>query len=210
MKFNCILFDLDGTLINTNELILQSFRHVIKLNQGREFSSEEITQHFGEPLTTILERLAPGTGTQLVPAYLEFNQAKHDELTAAFPGTRETLSALKALGITLGVVTSKMKHMAHRGLQLFKLEEYFSVIVAWEDCANHKPEGEPVLKALEILEHKPEGVLYVGDSTIDIQCAQHAGVKSAAVMWSSLSRDRLLASGPDFLLQNMGELLDLV
>jgi pyrophosphatase PpaX len=209
-KINCILFDLDGTLIDTNRLIIESFQHTVRVHQGREATEDEFVPYFGEPLVGMLERLAPGQSSELIKTYREFNVGKHDELTTQFPGTAEVLQELKDKGITLGVVTSKMKPLAKRGLQLFNLEQFFKTIVSMEDTTAHKPNPEPLLKALEILGRGPEGVLYVGDATVDIKCAHNAGVQSAAVMWSALGRQPLLAELPNYALESMADLLKIV
>lgn len=207
MKFDCMLFDLDGTLINTNDLVIKSFQHAFKVHLGRECTPQEVIPHFGEPLSEILTSLAPGQEELLLKTYREFNQGEHDRLTREFPGIGSTLETLQAKGVKLGVVTSKLKPMALRGLRLFDLERFFPVIVGGDDTERHKPEGEPVLKALEIMGHSKEGVLYVGDSTVDIQCAKNAGVTSAAVMWSSFRREDLLAFEPDIVLESAEDLL---
>ncbi|HWJ03931.1 MAG TPA: pyrophosphatase PpaX, partial [Verrucomicrobiae bacterium] len=201
MKFDCILFDLDGTLINTNDLIIKSFQHTIRVHMGRESDDKEFVPYFGEPLITMLERIAPGRGEELIKTYREFNLAKHDTLIAKFEGIVETLQELKDKGVTLGVVTSKLKPLALRGMELCGLQDMFEVIIACEDTTRHKPEPDPVLKALEILGRGKEGVLYVGDSTMDIMSAKRAGVKSAAVMWSALDRQSLLAVEPDIVVE---------
>ncbi len=210
MSINCILFDLDGTLIDTNRLIIESFLHTIRVHQGRQGKEEEFVPYFGEPLIDMLERLAPGQSPALIKTYREFNIAKHDKLTTQFPGTLETLRKLKDQGITLGVVTSKMKPLALRGLTLFGMKEFFQVIVTMEDTDAHKPDPEPLSKALRILGRGTEGVLYVGDATVDIKCARNAGVKSAAVMWSALGRQPLLDLQPDYVLESMDDLLQII
>lgn len=210
MKIDCVLFDLDGTLVDTNRLIIESFLHTIRVHQNREGRHEEFVPYFGEPLIDMLERVAPGQAEELISTYREFNHRKHDELISGFAGTNETLSELKARGITLGVVTSKMRPLAQRGLQLFGLEQYFQAIVTMEDTTAHKPDPEPLLKALKILGRVTEGVLYVGDATVDIKCARNAGVKSAAVMWSALGREPLLQLKPDFILESFSDLLNIV
>lgn len=210
MKINCMLFDLDGTLINTNELVIQSFLHTMRVHFNREHQPQDFIPYFGEPLVTTLERFAPGQVEELLKTYRAFNLEKHDDLTTHFVGIDETLRQLAENGITLGVVTSKLKATALRGLHLMGLDGYFPVVVAYEDTAIHKPKGEPILKALELLQHDKQGVLYVGDSTYDIRCAHDAGVLSAAVMWSAHARESLLAENPDYAIETPAELLQMV
>ena len=210
MMIDCILFDLDGTLINTNDLIIKSFQHTMRVHLDRECLPEEFIPFFGEPLITILERFDQNQGEEMIKTYREYNLAKHDELTTRFEGTVETLGELKNRGIMLGVVTSKLRPAALRGIKLCGLDEFFSVVVACEDTTRHKPDSEPILKALELLGRGKAGVLYVGDSTLDILSAKSAGVMSAAVMWSALQRKVLLDTTPDFALEKVEDLLKLV
>ena len=121
----------------------------------------------------------------------------------------ETLEALTEEGITLGVVTGKRRQLAMRGMQLFGIDAYMQAIVTPEDTVLHKPNPEPILKALELLEQSPEETIMVGDSPVDLQTAHSAGTLSAAVLWSVAPRKQLLAARPDFLLNQMTELIDI-
>ncbi|MDA8443310.1 MAG: pyrophosphatase PpaX [Peptococcaceae bacterium] len=208
--FDCILFDLDGTLIDTNDLVIKSYQHTIRTHLGQDWGPEKFIPYFGEPLIYSLERFAPGQAEELIQTYRSFNLANHDALAKEIAGIHATLQVLHQKGITLGVVTSKLKLSAQRGLGLFGLKDFFQVFVAYEDTEQHKPEAAPILHALNSLQHDTDGVLYVGDSTYDIRCAKAAGVKSAAVMWSAYEREVLLAEQPDYILENVSDLLQLI
>jgi pyrophosphatase PpaX len=211
MKANCILFDLDGTLLNTNDLVLESLTYTIRIHTGKDVPFSELYNYFGRPLVDIMADLDPSRTDEMVKTYREYNSEKHDVLTKVFPGVPETLAELKQKNIPLGVVTSKMKNLAYRGLRLFGIESYFDVFIAYEDTNRHKPDPEPILKALQQLA-SPGGkqVLMVGDSPFDIVCAGNAGVTSVAVDWSVHPKEVLDACKPNIWLKNFSDLINYV
>ena len=208
-KFDCILFDLDGTLIDTTPLIFESFRHTFRHHFGRSMGEEEMLGYLGIPLKQPFLEMYPDQVDVLIKTYREFNEENHDRYTGVFIGINRVLEECSKKGVRLGVVTSKRRGLAMRGLELFGLEKYMSVFVGLEDTAIHKPEAAPLLKAIEMCGIEDTGgVLYVGDSPYDILCARNAGVKSAAVTgWSYLPAEKLMGVKPDICLRNPGELL---
>lgn len=190
-----VLFDLDGTIINTNELILDSFRYILNQQNNYNVTDEEILTFFGEPLFQTMYKFSHDA-ERLVKSYREYNITKHDELTKEFPEVKELLDELQSRGLRLGIVTSKMKDTALRGLRLFDLEKYFEVVVAYDDTSEHKPKAAPVLKGLELMSLKPEEAFYVGDSPYDVLSARAAGVLPIAVKYSTLSLEKLLEVKP--------------
>lgn len=212
MKYKYILFDLDGTLIDTNKLIIDSFKHTYKLHLNVDISEEEILRHFGEPLIITLRRYSASEeeAQEMFKTYIEYNEAKHDSVVMLCSGIHECLAALKNLGCTLAVVTSKRKKIALQGLALFDLLKYFDVVVALEDTNSHKPNPEPILKALELLAAETEEAIMVGDSVFDILCAKNAGVRSILVKWSAAhghQGDEVIA---DYIVHEVCDLIDIV
>ncbi|GAB4269213.1 pyrophosphatase PpaX [Thermincola ferriacetica] len=208
MAYNCILFDLDGTLLNTNTLVLESFRYTFKKHLGREVSDEELYPYFGVPLVDIMKVFDPDQVEEMIHTYRTFNQEKHDELTTLFPGVRETLTELRKKGIKMAVVTSKIRKVALKGLRLFSLDRFFDALIAFEDTEAHKPNPAPINRAMEILNHPAKRkVLMVGDSPFDIQCAVNAGVGSAAVKWSVHGIETLRRYKPDLVLSEFRDLV---
>lgn len=208
--YNAVLFDFDGTIMDTTDLIIESFKYTVRQHLNYEIKAEELYPTFGRPLIDALEELAPGQGEALIKTYREFNLAKHDEMVTIFDRVPETLIALKDRGCRLGIVTSKAKHTLYRGLDLYNLRPYFDAIVALEDTEYHKPRPEPVLHCLRLLQVEPEQALYVGDSPHDIKSAHAAGVKAVAVRWSYLSWESILAENPEYTIDSMEELLSIV
>ncbi|HLN65540.1 MAG TPA: pyrophosphatase PpaX [Symbiobacteriaceae bacterium] len=211
MSFSVVLFDLDGTLIDTNDLIVKSFQYTLREKLGLELTAKEIYRNFGEPLMTSMERYAPGRGLELTEFYRVFNQANHDALVVAFEGVRAALETMKAAGVKLAVVTSKYRAMALRGLRVCGLDDLFDVIVGMDETDKHKPEPEPIYLALERLGEKPGAhVLMVGDSRFDLQCGANAGVKTAVVGWTVQDREELARTRPDHWVETTAELTKLV
>lgn len=204
-----ILFDLDGTLIDTNELIIRSHQHTFRVHLGREVPAEEITPHFGRGLVPIMELFGGQEKAEAMRrTYVEFNWAHHDALARPFPGVREALADLRALGLRLAIVTGKRREIGQRGLDLFQLQEFFEAAVFFDDVAESKPHPAGVQRALELLGEPPERALMVGDSPLDIECAAAAGVRSMGVRWSAVGEAALLAAQPDYMIGSLSELVE--
>lgn len=212
MKIACILFDLDGTLLNTNDLVLESLHYTIRRHLGDDVDSCELYKYFGQPLVKIMADLDSSQAEEMVQTYRKYSAARHDQLTRVFPKVPETLKELMNLQIPIAVVTSKLKSLAHRGLRLFGIEDCFEACIAFEDTDRHKPEPDPIQKALEVLglDIDKRAVMMVGDSPYDLLCARNAGVTSAAVEWSLHPREILAACTPDIWLPEFSSLLNYV
>ncbi|MGE5552666.1 MAG: pyrophosphatase PpaX [Betaproteobacteria bacterium] len=209
--YSAVLFDLDGTLLNTVELIVRSYQHTFRQCLGCEVEEEKIVRNIGLTLPEHLGLYQPDPARieEMVAVYRAFNQDHHDQLTKLFPGVRETLSALAGAGIKLAVVSSKGRRGVEQGLALFGLTHYFQAVVALEDTTRHKPDPAPVTLAVERLRIQPHQALMVGDSLADLEAGRRAGTGTAAVGWSTCPREELLAGRPDHLLVRMGDLLAL-
>ncbi len=207
-NFKYVFFDLDGTLIDTVPLILESFNYTFMHHFGETRPEEETISYIGMPLINHLKSIYPGKEEELAKTYREYNDKKHDNYVAIFLGIYHLIKALHEKGIVMGVVTSKRRELAVRGLKLFNLMDYFAFVNGSEASQKHKPEGEPLLKAMEIINaQNKEEVLYVGDSPLDILCAKNAGVRSAAVAWTYSPRSDLEKVEPDIFLEEPLDLL---
>lgn len=207
MKINTVLFDLDGTLINTNELIIASFLHTLDHYFPNEYTREKVIQFIGPSLYDSFTRLNPDNVEEMVQMYRKFNHEKHDELVEEYELVKETVQALHAKGYKLAIVTTKRSETARMGLKLTGLEPYFPVVVAIDDVTNVKPDPEPLLKALAKLQSTPEQTLMVGDSQYDILGGKNTGTKTAAVAWTIKGREFLEKYEPDVMLETMADLL---
>ncbi|WP_018132070.1 pyrophosphatase PpaX [Effusibacillus pohliae] len=211
MKYPYILFDLDGTLVDTNELILQSFEHTLEHYFPGRYSRQDVLPYMGEPLVKQFARWAPPEQvSELVQAYRKYNVENHDRLATIFPNVPEVLAELKAQGCRMAVVTNKMRLTAERGLRLFGLDRYLETVVTVEDTDQHKPHPAPLQIAIERLGGEPAGTLMVGDSPYDILAGQAAGTATCAVAWSLRGCEGLASYKPDYLIDEMRELLEIV
>jgi len=211
MRFNVIIFDLDGTLIDTNGLIVATFQSVIKQELGLELSPNDLYPHFGEPLPVTMARFSPNRVEELTNAYRKWNAVQHDQLLRQFDGIHEMVDELKQAGVRLGIATSKRTEMARRGLRVSNLEHYFEAVVGMDETELHKPNPDPALLALSRLGESPgDNVLMVGDSQFDILCGRSAGLKTAAVGWTMINREKLSQSLPDYWIEHPKDLTALV
>lgn len=205
-----VLFDLDGTLMNTNELIIRSFKHTYQTVLGLDVEEKEICSHFGEPLIRTLSAYGEQVADKLLETYREYNSRMHDELVAPFEGASKALMQLKEMGLLVGVVTSKRREMAGRSLAAGGLEELMDIILTPEDTKKHKPDPEPILAACKVLNLKPEEILYVGDTSFDLLCSRDAGAKNCLVRYTVLPMAELMELKPDYVIEKLGDLPQLV
>lgn len=210
MGYKYILFDLDGTLINTNKLIIDSFKYTYKTCLGLEVCEEDILKCFGEPLKVTLSRYSEEKADELLNTYIEYNEIRHDDTVTIFDGIPELLSELVEQGCTLALVTAKRRKGALMGLELFDIRKYFDVIVALEDTELHKPNPAPVIKALELMGAKTSEALMVGDSVFDIHCAHGASVAAALVKWSAAQDFQEDTASADYVVNDTKELLKII
>ncbi len=212
MRFPVVLFDLDGTLIDSGPIILASMQHATRTVLGREIAYEELAATVGgQGLVSQMRALDPDRVDELVDVYKEHNDPLHETLEA-FDDLLEVLPRLRAGGRRLGIVTAKRHRTVQLALDRFpELAEQFEVVVGFEDSERHKPDPEPVLVALAKLGAEPSQAAYVGDSPFDIQAAKAAGVFAVAVGWGGIHPDdRLLEEEPDAFVRTVPELLDVL
>ncbi|KAB2329076.1 pyrophosphatase PpaX [Cytobacillus depressus] len=209
-QVNTILFDLDGTLIDTNDLIISSFLHVLGSYYPNRYKREDIYPFMGPTLRETFESINPEKVEEMIEAYRDFNITNHDLLVTEFPGVFETIRTLKESGYKIGIVTTKMMKTVKMGLALTNLDQFFDVVVALDHVKNPKPDPEPILKALEQLGSKPEEALMVGDNSHDILGGKNAGTKTVGVAWSLKGKEFLAGFEPDYILDHMADLLDIL
>jgi pyrophosphatase PpaX len=206
------LFDFDGTLVDTTDLIYQSMRHAAGEVLGREISREVLMANVGQPLPRQMELLSAEHAEALLDSYRLHNEENHDALIKEFPGVEDSLARLRSAGIKVAVVTSKRRFSVDMALKSFPgLGDVVDQWITMEDTTEHKPRPEPLLKGLELLGNVPrEQAAYVGDSPFDIAAAKAAGVKSVAVSWGAFSEDALRAAEPDHLVPDLDAAVDIL
>ncbi|CRK81456.1 pyrophosphatase PpaX [Neobacillus massiliamazoniensis] len=205
-----ILFDLDGTLIDTNELIIKSYLHTLEKYYPGKYKREDVLPFMGPTLTEVFGKMDPDQVEEMILEYRRFNLANHDLLVKEFIGVAETVDTLKKKGYKMGIVTTKRHDTVLKGLRLMKLDPYFNVIIAIDHVKKEKPDPEPVLKALEQLGSKPDESIMIGDNFHDILAGKNAGTKTAGVAWSLKGRDYLAQFEPDYIFENMADLLTIL
>ena len=210
--FKGILFDNDGTLVDTHDLILSSMRHCTRTVLGREIPDDVLMLKVGQPLAVQMRDFTPDEELQeeLLRVYREHNHAHHDAAVAAFPGARDALACFADRSMRLGVVTSKLHALAWRGLQITGLAPYLSCCIGADDCERYKPEPEPVLRGCEALGLSPDECLYVGDSPYDIHAGNAAGCETVAVAWGVFTLEDMRAEHPTYEAMSFDELVELV
>jgi len=209
--YRTLLFDLDGTLIDSIGLIVDSYHHTMAAHGLPPLPDEYWTRGTGTPLRV---QLAPFVSEQLpvevlIATYREYNLANHDARVRAFPGVTDAITRLHAGGCRLGLVTSKNRQGSLRGLGVAGIAHAFELIVTADDVVHPKPHPEPVLRALEGLGAEPDECVYVGDSVHDLESGRAAGVATAAVVWGAMPRQALASARPDHWIETAADLLGL-
>lgn len=210
MNYTYALFDLDGTILDTNELIIRSFEHALAIHAPGQYTREDLMPQMGRALVDQAEFFAPGRGAEFIPTYRKFNLDKHDELVVEFPHAQAVLRELKQAGVKIGIVTSKIRLTAEMGLKLCGMYDLVDAIITIDDVEHHKPHPEPVQKALALLGGTPEQAIMVGDSPYDIEAGQAAGTATVGVKWSLRGEAGLLPFAPDHMIGDMRELLAII
>jgi pyrophosphatase PpaX len=208
MTFRAVLFDLDGTLIDSVPLIVASMQHAFA---GRERAPtvKEWVALIGTPLEAMIRRWGEDEAdvALLRERYKEHQWAHHDSMVRAFPGVPEVLDALSARGVRMAVVTSKLEPSARRSLEFLGLSRHFQAVVGLESTVRHKPDPEPVHHALVRLEAAPGEAVFIGDSPHDVRAGNAAGVVTVAALWGPFTREDLAPAHPRAWAENASDLL---
>lgn len=205
-RWPIVVFDLDGTVVNTIPLIIASYEHAMWHVLGETPSPEEARGWIGQTLHSTFGARHPAHAQQLVDTYVAWNAEHLPDLLEEYAGTPELLGALSRVGVTAGVATSKRRASAENTLLHAGLQGRLPVTVAMEDTTRHKPDPEPLLLAVERLGGRPDGAVYVGDAVVDVLAAKAAGMASIAVTWGAGARADLESAAPDFLVDTVAEL----
>lgn len=198
MRFPVVLFDFDGTVIDSGAIILASMRHATLTVLGRDFEDEILMAAVGGAgLNEQMRLLDEGRVDELVRVYRAHNEPLHSELVCC-AGMEDVLAALKQEGRRLGIVTAKRRQTVALAFEHVPIEHLFDVVVGSDDTERHKPDPDPILFALEQLGADADETVYVGDSPFDIRAAKAAGVHAVAVTWGGIhTHERLAAENPD-------------
>ena len=203
-----VLFDIDGTLTRTNELIFATFNFIASRYCGRTYEPREIIALFGPPEEGAL---IPIVGEERLDAAMddlcEFYSSHHHAMAALHAGMGDVLAFLKGTGIPLGVFTGKGRRTAKITLEALGIAGYFDLVVSGNDVVRHKPDPEGIGKFIGAFSLPPAEVLMVGDAVGDITASRGAGATSVAVLWDSYDRDRVARAGADFVFEEVSGFL---
>lgn len=203
-----VLFDLDGTVIDSVTLIRESHRHAVRTVLGMHLDDDALVVNVGRPLMEQMHHFSPEKAEELYHTYRRWNHANTAALLRPYDGVDEVLRALVDARRPMGIVTSKSRDAVDLAFDVLpEVRDHFGVVVTADDTARHKPHPDPLLHALEALGAGPEGACYIGDAPFDMQAGRAAGLTTIAVTWGFFSRADLEAEGPDLIVDTPGELL---
>jgi pyrophosphatase PpaX len=207
-----VLFDLDGTLIDSIRLILDSYHHTLAAHGVPPRTDEDWLRGVGTPLSVQFAEWQDDLGKleAMVATYRAYNLAHHDRMVTVYPGVVAAIETIRAAGRRTGLVTSKNRQGALRGLTLVRLEAMMDVLVCADEVTNPKPHPEPVEMAVALLGADSATTVYVGDSIHDMVSGRAAGVRTAAALWGPFGREHLELATPDYWLETPADLLTLL
>ncbi len=209
MRPNALLLDLDGTLLDSVALILASYRHTFAVHGCDAVDDAVLAPELGTPLAVVLARFA--TDADAVPAmvdtYRDHNRAHHDAMVQAYDGMPAVVEAAAEAGLALGIVTNKSGAAALQGLDVLGVRRHFATVVSADDVDRHKPDPEPVLRALDALDVTPDRAVFIGDSPHDLDAGAAAGVPTGAALWGPFPRTALEPRRPAWWFEHPSEVL---
>jgi len=203
--FKGIIFDIDGTLTSTNELIFKSFNHIAKKYLDRTFTDNELIALFGPTEDVILKELCGKNFVAAKKDYYEFYKSHH-HIANLYPGINELLDYLKTKGVLLAVFTGKGRQASLITLEELCIKNYFNIIVTGDDVANHKPSSEGIMKFVNEYSLKKDEVLMIGDSVSDVNASKEAGIKIASALWDSYAAEKVKNLGSNYYFITVEEL----
>ncbi len=208
-ELKAILFDNDGTIVDTHDLLLATFQHTVRTVLGREIPEEVLMAKVGLPLEVQMWDYTddPAVHEELLAEFRRHNAILHDDMVSLFDGVAETLAALDAAGFKLGVVTSKRHAAAQHGLEILGVMDRFSCLVGADDFPEHKPQPGPVAHGAELLGVSPDECIYVGDSPFDMQAGSGAGCATVAALWGMFSEEVLREQNPTYVCSGFADVL---
>lgn len=204
--YKYIVFDVDGTMIDTEEAVMYAYQSVIFKKHGRYFTPEELLKGYGVPTPKSLEAFGFTDIEKAVKDYYEYLIEGFSK-NRIFDGISELIFTLKNMDIPLGVVTSRSRFEVEVDTCMDCLKDKFKTIITSDDTVLHKPDAEPLLKAMEILNAEADETLFIGDTQFDRLCAKNAGVRFALALWGTNNAENIDA---DYYFKKPEELLEIL
>lgn len=204
MRYKHIVFDIDGTLIDTEYAVLHSLQDTLIAVTGINREINELTFALGIPGKNALKKLnVPENSISLILGHWEKCMSNYSNTVCVFQGISELLDALVQYGCELGIVTSKTREEFKQDFKPFDISKYFTTIICADDTVEHKPDPDPLFKYMEVSNANNKELIYIGDSVYDWECAKSAKVDFALAGWGSLSREIMA----DYYLEKPDDLL---
>ena len=210
-KYKLVLFDLDGTLIDTDKLIFMGYYHMFKTYRNDyKVTFDDMLSFLGPTLMDMFKIYFPNENhNEMIEEYRRFTMENHDKFVSSFKGAEETLKALKDIGVRLGVVTSKRKDVASYGLKQFNLDKYIELLIDCNDVTKFKPDPEGINRALEYFNVDSKDTLMVGDSKSDMLAGLSANCDVAAVNYS-IKGDFYKNLNVNYVINELSEIIKIV
>ncbi len=208
MKLKAIFFDVDGTLLDTNEYIYQAFEHALQKHHSPQ-SRDVLQKVMGKPLDLCYQILTEHDDVEdLMEAHRQF-QLENSQLSKPFPHTLSTLESIHASGFQIAAITTRARHSAQQTLEAADIFHYFNFFVGFEDVENPKPHPEPLIKALSYFAIDPKEAIMVGDSDVDVMAGKSAGTRTVGVTYG-FNKDHIHLTSPDYLIHDIKDLLEII
>lgn len=211
--FKYVFFDFDGTLIDTNEIIVKCLNFVSSKYNGRELSDSELTNILGKPLEIQMKEICEAQYEKLTLDYKSMYRSLRDDMTTEFSGITDMLKELRENGVKVAIISNKGSSGINHGIEKFSLSDYIDYVVSSEDVVEKKPHPEGIYKSMAYLglsEEDKKDIVFVGDSIHDIECGKNAGLKTILVGWTIMDRDVLLKAEPDYVVEDSEELKKII
>ncbi|MBI2196615.1 HAD-IA family hydrolase [Candidatus Daviesbacteria bacterium] len=208
-KFDAVLFDIDGTILNTGEYIFQAYQYTMALHLKKEVTWEDVVPVLGLPFKECYRIL---TNLEEVDYLMETHhqyQVQNSQSVKAYENTLKTLRELKKAGVAIAAVTSHTGELLIRNLKIGGMDKFFKVIVTPMEVKNPKPDPESIFKALGELGIKPNKAVFIGDSPADIAAGKAARVKTVAALYG-FHGEGLLKTRPDFVVDDIEEIIPII
>jgi HAD superfamily hydrolase (TIGR01549 family) len=204
-NFDGIIFDIDGTLTSTNELIFASFNHLAKKYLNKTFTNDEIISFFGPTEEVVIRDWCGDRYDEGVKDYYNFYTTNH-HMADLYPGMKELLTLIKTNGVLLSIYTGKGERAATITLKKLGIFDYFDMIITGDNVKEHKPSAEGIIKFIDHFKLDKEKVLMIGDSVSDVKASRSAGVKIASVIWDSYAKEEVIKLKSDYIFNSVEEL----
>lgn len=210
MTYRGVIFDLDGTILNSTKLNIDSFHHACEVHLGRRIDEKELLKMYGKPLTEQMNHFCPEKANDMILAYRDYSHKYHDQGNSLFPGVVALLEQIKNNNTKIGLVTSKTTTAGERNLEFFGIKRFFDHLIYFEDVDKHKPNPDPYQKMIKLMGLDPSEIVSIGDSPFDILGSKRAGLTTVLVGWTTFSNEEFINSQPDYVVNDFETLLKIL